>query len=261
MIASMKSTMSAVFIAALLATMAPAIGYAASVQDFESGLPPASTTGDAQTIGTFEGIAPPQGSNQLLLTTINQTSDSTTPLSGVGHDAVNVAAISAFTGVPTATLRFNATNTGQEGSAFKMTLGLNVGDVLTFNWDFLTSEDPAATVPTQDFGFASLVLAGTVVNYQTLGNTTAASGSLAGPTFFNETGNSGNHFSTYQFTITQAGTYTLGIGIMDAKNTAGPSGLLVDNIQVAAVPEPSAVGLTIAGSVLLVTLRRRIKGS
>jgi hypothetical protein len=45
---------------------------------------------------------------------------------------------------------------------------------------------------------------------------------------------------------------------MDATNTDGRSGLLIDNIQVN-VPEPSTVGLGIAGAVLLVALRSRIK--
>jgi PEP-CTERM motif-containing protein len=259
----MKPKFSVVCASALVAmaalTLAPAVHGAVVVQDFESGLPAGSTTGDAQTIGTFQGIAPAGGSNQLLLTTINQTNDGTTPLAGAGKDAVTVNSVASFVGTTIATLKFNAQNTGQEGSAFKMTLALNVGDVVSFKYDFLTAEDPTGAPATEDFGFASLVLSGSLVNYQILGHTTTAAGSLGGPTFFNETGSSGNHFSTYQFTITTAGTYTLGIGIMDAKNTEIASGLLVDNISITAVPEPSTIGLGIAGAVLLVALRRRFK--
>ena len=58
--------------------------------------------------------------------------------------------------------------------------------------------------------------------------------------------------------ITTAGVYTLGIGVMDATTTDGPSALLLDNIAVI-VPEPSTVGLGMAGAVLLIALRRVIK--
>jgi hypothetical protein len=45
---------------------------------------------------------------------------------------------------------------------------------------------------------------------------------------------------------------------MNATTTDGPSALLVDNISAgpAAIPEPSTVGLGVAGAVLLVALRR-----
>lgn len=235
-----------------ITSLTPSVSYAVLVQGFETGLPVGSTTGDALVTGTFQGIAPVQGSNQLLLTTINQTSDGIAPLSGA--NAVTVNTVAGFVGVPLATLQFNATNTGKEGSAFKMTLNLNVGDVLTFNYDFLTAEDPTDPLAPQDFGFASLVLAGSLVNYQILGNTSAAVLTSSGPTFFNQTG-----YQTYTFTVTTAGSYTLGIGVLDAKGVTGQSGLLVDNISVTAVPEPSTIGLGLAGAALLIALRRRIK--
>jgi hypothetical protein len=46
---------------------------------------------------------------------------------------------------------------------------------------------------------------------------------------------------------------------MDAKDMDIASGLLVDNISITAVPEPSTIGLGIAGAVLLVALRNRFK--
>jgi hypothetical protein len=56
-----------------------------------------------------------------------------------------------------------------------------------------------------------------------------------------------------------AATYTLGIAVMDATDTANPSGLLIDKIQVTPVPEPTTVAFSIAGASLLMALRRRIK--
>jgi hypothetical protein len=46
---------------------------------------------------------------------------------------------------------------------------------------------------------------------------------------------------------------------MDATTTDNPSGLLIDNIQVTAVPEPTTIGFSVAGAALLVALRKRIK--
>jgi hypothetical protein len=46
---------------------------------------------------------------------------------------------------------------------------------------------------------------------------------------------------------------------MDATDTANPSGLLIDKIQVTPVPEPTTVAFSIAGASLLMALRRRIK--
>ena len=46
---------------------------------------------------------------------------------------------------------------------------------------------------------------------------------------------------------------------MDATTGDNPSGLLVDNIVVTPVPEPTTVGFTLAGAALLVALRSRIR--
>src|SRR5262249_23794728 len=50
-----------------------------------------------------------------------------------------------------------------------------------------------------------------------------------------------------------------GIAVMDATTTDNQSGLLVDNIVVTPVPEPTTVAFSIAGASLLMALRRRIK--
>jgi hypothetical protein len=236
----------------------------ATVQGFESGLPSGSTIGDASIQGTYEGIVPPEGSNQLLLTTINNSPNSDPGVNPISaNNAVAVGSVADFVGnslggVSSNTLRFDPSHTGREGSAFDVTLSLSVGDVITFQYDFLTSEDPTADPPNQDFGFATLVnSAGNLVNYQLLGHQTTATNFTGQSPFFNETGTSGNHYSTYSFSITTAGTYTLGIGVMDGLTQDGPSALLVDNISV--VPEPGTVALGVIGAALLGVLRARSK--
>jgi hypothetical protein len=46
---------------------------------------------------------------------------------------------------------------------------------------------------------------------------------------------------------------------MDATTADNSSGLLIDNIQVTPVPEPTTIGFSVAGAALLVALRKRIK--
>ena len=62
--------------------------------------------------------------------------------------------------------------------------------------------------------------------------------------FFQETG-----FQPFSFTIPTTGTYTLGIGVTDWRDTTKDSVLLVDNVQLASVPEPtSTLGLLAFGA-------------
>jgi hypothetical protein len=256
------------FAGALLLSVAGQSARAATAQGFEAGLPSGSTIGDALVQGAFEGITPPEGNSQLLLTTINNAANSdqgTVPLSNT--NAAAVGGVAAFVGnnqagVTVNTLRFDATHTGREGSAFAVTLALQVGSVVTFQYDFLTAEDPTDNPAHEDFGFATLVnSAGTLVHYQVLGHQTGATNSTAQGPFFSETGSSAGHFVTYQFTISTAGSYTLGIGVMDAQSNDTPSALLVDNISVSAVPEPATIVFFIGGAAVLGMVQRRLKKS
>ncbi len=154
----MKKNLSAgtfVLIAFALFALPATSSWATLVEGFESGaLAPGSTVGDAGIRApNYFGINPTEGTHQLLLTTINNTSDpGYTNQSGT--NAVSVTAIAAFLGIPTSSIR-DGIVAGQEGSAFRLNLGfLNVGDVVTFNYNFLTDEvQPGAH---NDFAFVSL---------------------------------------------------------------------------------------------------------
>ena len=222
--------------------------------------------GDVGVRGTYQGLTPTQGSNQLLLTTINNASEGTG--SGAlsnqsGSNAVTAPSVESFLSVPTGTIR-NGVGSGSaggtEGSAFKLTITLGVGDVLTFNYQFLTQEDVfllddpnTAAGYHRDFAFASLSLGGSLFSYEVL-NT--ADDALISPPDQQPFPFAADP-DVFSFTATQAGTYTLGIGVADATTTDIASGLLVDNIAVAPIPEPSTYALLAGGAFLLVGWRRR----
>jgi hypothetical protein len=224
------------------------------IQGFETlTLDATNSIGDASIrTPNYFGISPTEGTHELLLTTISTLGAHDPGPTQSGTNAAAVSAIATFLGVSTTNIR-DGIATGQEGSAFQLSLGaLNVGDVVTFSYDFLTNEvQPGAH---NDFAFVTLtgISGNTPVVADTLSTLFATTGS--GNPFTLETG-----YHTYTINITTAGTYTLGIGVVDATTFDTTSALLVDNISVTPVPEPSTVGLGIAGAALLVVLRSRIK--
>lgn len=219
------------------------------IEGFEHGLTPGSTVGDASVQPSYFGINPTEGTHQLALSTINQLSDrGYTPISG-STGAVSVVTIASFLGIPTGTIR-DGLVTGQEGSAFQLSLGmLNAGDVITFDYNFLTDEvQPGAH---NDFAFFTLGLPGnTPVIADTFSSLLHPSTGQGNP-FVLETG-----YQTFSITINIAGMYNLGFGVVDGTTTDVPSALLLDNIQLFQVPEPSILALALVGTGLLFAARR-----
>jgi hypothetical protein len=244
----------AVLTGVLLMSLA-GIARATLVEGFESGSFSGSeaTSGDVGIRGTYFTIAPSQGTKQMLLTTINNTSDAGFSNQS-GTNAVSVTTIGSFLGESTSSIRTPAGQTGQEGSAFTINLGaLNVGDVVTFDYDFLTDE--VAPGQHNDFAFWELN-SGAIHVFADTNSPLLHATNPSNMVFGLETG-----YHTVSITITTAATYTLGIAVMDATTTDNPSGLLIDNIQVVPVPEPTTVAFSLAGAALLVALRSRIKKS
>jgi hypothetical protein len=240
--------------------------FAVTVNGFELGDLPVTSTGDASVKGTYQGVVPPQGSNQYLLTTINANGvDGTDGYSNQsGSNSVLNSALQTFV-FPGVSL------TGTEGSSVKLSVVVPVGfDTITFQYDFLTDELPGGNgvVQHQDFGFAYLVNAAT--NAAVGGVRTVATpasidfnnaarqlqvGAIATNPFSFDSG-----YQTFTMSGLAAGTYTLNIGVEDKTTADTPSGLLIDNVSVtAAVPEPSTLGLIVAGAASLAAVRRRFK--
>jgi len=230
-------------------------GYAAGrVTGFESGDEAIQSIGDAGTQGTYQGEAPPEGSLQYLITTIGTNSANEDGLTKQSSsNAVASASLNTFF--------FGQAVSNQEGSGILIPFTVGAGDTtLTFQYDFLSNE-PAQATPRADFAFDAIfttggTLQGSVNHFQTASASNPASLFGAQTPFIFHTG-----YQTLSLNISglAAGTYDLGIGVSDTTNTSHASGLLIDNVQVAAVPEPSTLGLMLAGVASLAAVRRRIR--
>jgi hypothetical protein len=134
------------------------------------------------------------------------------------------------------------------GSAIQQSFTANAGDQLSFNWNFLSDE--TSNHAGNDFAF--LVIDG---NVQRIANTFTASGPTA-TVFTNETG-----YHTFSTLLSGGGAHTVAFGVVDVADGLGASAVLIDNVKVAAVPEPGSVMLMLAGLAMVAgVLRTRARG-
>jgi len=122
---------------------------------------------------------------------------------------------------------------------------VEAGDVLTFDWNFLTEDGNAQGF--NDFAFVSLSQ-----TVQELADTfsTVPVSFVSLTEFENQTG-----YKTFTYTFQTAGTYSLGIGVTDVTDGSADSALLVDNVSISrpgdstTVPEPtSLLGILAVGA-------------
>ena len=240
---------SCLLISALLAPTT----QAGKVQGFEPGDPAISSTGDVGTKGTYQSDSPTEGSFQLLLTTVGTTGMDDGVVSQSGNPAVSISALQTF---------FGLTLMGQEGSGVLIPFTVSVGDLqLSFDYDFLSNE-PFQSMPHGDYVFAAIfnssnALQGSASTFADVGGSTFELFGAQSPFV----GHTGYNTMTFSVSSLAPGNYQLGVGVVDVTNVDHASGVLLDNVQIASVPEPSIPALTIAGAALLLGLRRRIKGA
>jgi hypothetical protein len=189
------------------------------------------------------GVTPTDGTFQALAT--NTT------------DSVSASGLETFLGLSAGSLTTlvrggggDPTTTAIEGSGIKQTVTANAGDVLTFAWDFLTRENlPDAF--SNDTAF--IAINGMIFR---LANTFSSgfSPAPAATGFLDHTG----YRTGFSFTIPSAGSYLVGVGVVDAGDNSIDSGLLVDNFVLrTGVPEPASVALLGLGGLGFWSLGRR----
>jgi hypothetical protein len=184
---------------------------------FESGMTGWSTIGVASIETAAYGAGPTEGSYQALVTS--------------GDGSVSDSTIETFLGLAAGTLDSLIAGDANEGSAIRQTITAGAGDILTFNWNFLTDEvEEGDDVP--DFAFVSIVSNFSEILADAVSSTFVPSNTP----FYDETG-----FSTFQYTFPTSGTFTLGFGVMDEDDEVVDSGLLLDNVTI--IPEPATICL------------------
>ncbi|WP_066383572.1 hypothetical protein [Anabaena sp. CA = ATCC 33047] len=186
-----------------------------------------TTIGQTTVESASFGIAPANGTYQAVLETLQDVT------------GISASNLETFLELSSGSL----TDLGVvEGSAIKRAITVNAGDRLTFDWNFLTDQVPADP-DYNDFAFVSLG------NINQLANTNSVN-SLSFSRLAQQTG-----YKSYTHKFTTAGTYTLGFGVVDMGDDTVNSALVLDNLQITPVPEPT----TIFSSLMVVGLGSAFK--
>jgi hypothetical protein len=168
------------------------------------------TTGHAVQTDSSFGIGPVHGASQALITTAGNTSR---------------ADIELFLGIAAGTLDTFTSYPATAGTAIRQSLTVEAGRVLSFDWNFLCND----YLPYNDFAF--FAVNGEVYK---LSDVAQCEGLGEGNSSFqDQTG-----FSSFSYTFTAAGTYTIGFGVVDVRDASVDAGLIIDNIY---TDEPLAV--------------------
>lgn len=123
--------------------------------------------------------------------------------------------------------------TAFEGSAVRQSFTAQVGDILSFDYNFFTNEEVGDLGVVEDFAVVSVggLFATQLANV----SSTEAGGGFYG----RQTG-----YQTFTAQILQGGTFTLGIGIVNVSDAMNQSMLLIDNILLTGSPVFPNTGFT-----------------
>jgi hypothetical protein len=170
----------------------------------------------------------------IVFTSASGSGDTVTGTMDTGTGSVAAATLESELGMLAGTLDALSTGTAIEGSGIVAVFAVAVGDVINFEWNFLTNEfTPDGQY--NDFAFYSIGIAGVLAD-------TFSSGFVASSSIYNEeTG-----FTYFSYTATVAGLATLSLGVVDVYDNQATSALWIQKAQ---VPEPATLFLLGAGLV------------
>jgi len=130
------------------------------------------------------------------------------------------------------------------GSAIKQSFSGDVGNVLLFQWNYLTSDKDFAP-GCCDFSF--VVLDGSISLLGYFGSPLPPSSTSF---FLYETG-----YQLFATTLATSGIHTVAFGVVQTYDDIIDSGILIDSVRV--IPEPSSWLLLLSGFALLALSSRR----
>ena len=211
---------------------------ASALSTFETGFTGWTSAGDVYRVDTTFDANIPQGSWGLLLTTFPNDPGNLGPLSGQpienpASPAVSASVLEAFLGLPADALDAPLSPSGNdaiEGSAVQRTLVVGETFTLRFEFNLLTNETVGWAPDYRDYFFTSLTGQGTAVHADVFSTPLSPSATI----FDRETG-----WGTVEWVGLPAGTYTLGIGVVDVLDADLGTALLIDDVQL--IPEAPLV--------------------
>lgn len=145
--------------------------------------------------------------------------------------AETASALEAFLGLAPGSLTDLANQTNSlfsgphnlfSGSAIKQSFTAGAGDIVNFTYNFTTSESPGFF---NDFGFTTL--------------RSSVNGLASVKSVFSDFGINTTGPQTFSWVIPAAGTYTLGLGVINVGDNSVGSTLVVDDASLTAVPTPA----------------------
>jgi filamentous hemagglutinin family protein len=189
-----------------------------------------TTVGNTRIETAAFGSSPTQGTSQALLNS--------------NANGVSATALETFIGIQANSLNAQGNGSVTQGSAIKATLTGRAGDRISFDWNFMTNETQFDNNPNsyRDFSFVSVANS----SVTTLASTGFPDGIGSGFGQSNTTYDQETGYHSFSTTLSNTGTYTLGIGVVDVVDTAFNSGLLVDNVSVTRATAVSGAPVTLS---------------